>query len=73
MIESENSFSIKCYIIIVFVERFIPKDGVPKYGLPIILFKRDLSEGKNCWPKKNSEKAKHPEICPSFSGTVPET
>ena len=41
-------FFIKCYIITVLnfsVERFVPKTGVAKNGLPIVFSKRDLDGG----------------------------
>ena len=77
-IESGSSFLIKCYIITVHnffcVERFVPKNGVPKNGFPIVFSKSDLAGGGAYFePKKNSEKTKLPGMCPSFAGNVGET
>ena len=50
-----------------FVERFVPKKGVPKNGFPIVFFLSDLGGGGAVFF------AKHPGICPSFSGNMSET
>ena len=69
---------IKCYIINVlnfFLERFVLKNGVPKNEFAIVFSKSDLGGGGDIFFSDFflSEKAKHPGICPSFSGNVPET
>ena len=40
---------------------------------PLYFQKCDLTDvGSNFWQKKNSEKAKHPQICLSLGGSMPE-
>ena len=49
------------------------KNCVPKMDFSLYFQKVIWVGGKHFLPKKNSEKAKHPGICPSFSGNVPKT
>ena len=56
------------------MERFVPKNGVPKNGFPIVFSKSDLAGGGAFFePNKFSEKAKLLGMCPSFAGNVGET
>ena len=55
-------FLIKCYIITVikfFVECFVPKNGVPKNGFPIVFSKSDFLPKFSC-------KSKTPRNVPNF-------
>ena len=65
----------KCYIItvVIFFGAFCHKNGVPKNGFPILFSKSDLGGGDRFFAEFFSEKAKHPRICPSFSGNVGKT
>ena len=77
-IKSESSFLIKCYnnycSIFFCVQRLVPKYSVPKNGFPIVFSKNNLGGWKPFfWRIFFYEKAKHPRICPSFSGNVGET
>ena len=56
------------------LERFGQYLKKPKNGFPIVFSKCDLAGGgAKCVTEKDSEKAKHPQICPSFGGNVGET
>ena len=54
---------------------FCLRNGVTKNGFPIVFSKSDLGRGGTLLLLIFflSEKAKHPGICPSFSGNVPKT
>ena len=56
-----------------FLERFGQYLKKSKNGLSIVFSKSDSTwVGFYFWRKKNSEKAKHPEICLSLGGSMPE-
>ena len=75
-IKSKSFFVIRCYIISVlnfFVERFGPQNGVQKNNFLLYFQKVIWVGGKFFLPKFFSEQAKHPQICPIFSGNMVET
>ena len=56
-----------------FLERFGQYLRKSKNGFPIVFSKSDLTGvGSNLLQKKNSGKAKHPKICLSLGGSMPE-
>ena len=55
------------------VERFVPKNDLPKIYFQLYFQKVIRVRGHFFWPNFFSEKAKHPSICPSFSDNVPKT
>ena len=73
-LESKSSFLIKSYVItIFFCVCFGPYEKVKKNNF-LLYFSKLICVGRTLLcAKKNSEKAKHSGICPSFGGKVGET